>query len=212
MRRNGGLGVDRARAGTKGGAKRKPTGTQRKTAAEIVARNSEIAKLREVGQLMWEEIAARFGIGLATAKRGYDDHLAGREYAATFEQAMTDMREYVAVIQRNRQALAKIAHELPELLPVGAEESDEQRVARISAAKQRPQVRIAAIHEQADLIFKEIALRQAIGDLPADFDELVATRDFDWVFTEIMVVLLRGDAVPGAVHDGLQFCHSAACG
>jgi hypothetical protein len=121
----------------KGGAKKNPTGTQRKTAAEIVSRNAEIAELREVRQLTWSEIAMRFGIGVATAKRGYDDHIAGREYHPSFDQAMREMREYVAVLRRNQQALAVIAHDLPEL----------------DGAERRtpfdPRVRIAAIHEQA---------------------------------------------------------------
>jgi hypothetical protein len=169
----------RATATTKAGGPKKRTGTQRKTAAEIAARNAEIAKLREVNLMPWEEIAEKYKIDVKTARRGYDDHLAARYHEASFERALSEMREYVGVIQASRRALSQVIHDLP----VEGEEADAE------AVKVETRARIAAIHEQSELIFKEIAIRQAVGDLPADFSEMTAHQDFTAIMGEVLALL-----------------------
>lgn len=187
---------DRANAPTKAGGKQpiKPRG-QRVTAAEIAARNAEIVKLREVDRLMWEEIAQRYGIDEKTARRGYDDHMAAREHVQSFDRAMRDMREYVSVLIRNQQVLARIAHELDEEEVPAAEEGAEPTRRQI---RRDVRERIAALHEGTDQMFKEIAIRQAIGDLPARFAEMTAARDMEWAIEQIMAVL-KENGVPRKV-------------
>lgn len=190
--------ADRSTAATKAGG-RKPT-KSRLTAAEIVTRNAEIAKLREVDLLMWGQIAARFEIDEKTARRGYDAHIEAQEAeAASFVTAMKDMRRYVQVLVRDQQALAQIAHDLemsePEVVEVEGADSITRDPKQI---KHDIRSRIAAIHEKNDLMFKEIAVRQAIGDLPTRFAELVSSRDWEQAYERAMEVLKRHD-IPHAV-------------
>lgn len=187
---------DRSTASSKAGTKR--TGTKRATASEIAARNAHIVRLREVDRLMWSEIGVLFGIDEKTARRGYDAHIEGRQYEQSFENAMRDMREYVAVLVRHQQLLARIAYELddpaesikpPEDTPPPEGEEGKLQV----EVRVETRTRIMALHEQVDLMLKEIALRQAIGDLPARFSEMTAARDFEWAIEQIMLVLKEHD-------------------
>lgn len=192
--------ADRSTASTKDGGQKPKRGTTRGTAAEIVTRNAEIAKLREVDLLLWEQIATRYGITIKTARAGYDAHLAAQEAeAASFVTAMKEMRRYVQVLVRDQQALALIAHDLemsePEVVEVEGADSITRDPKQI---KHDIRSRIAAIHEKNDLMFKEIAVRQAIGDLPTRFAELVSSRDWEQAYERAMEVLKRHD-IPHAV-------------
>lgn len=175
----------RATAASK--APRKPTtGTQRMTAAEIVARNAQIAKLREADRLPWEEIAARFTVDVQTARRGYDSHVDARQHEVSFERAMREMREYVAVLESVQMKLAVIARD-----PTVGE--DGKKVRRVPATAPSNRERVAAMHELIDVLFKQIAIKQAIGDLPANFADLSVGRDYELVLEKIMVVLKQHD-------------------
>lgn len=146
---------------------------------------------------MWEQIATHFGIDEKTARSGYDSHIAAREHEVNFERAMRDMREYATVLIRNQQALAKIAHELddddeaavePQPVPE-AKEGEPVKLASKVGVDTR--TRILAMHEMVEQMFKEIAIRQAIGDLPVRFEEMAAAKDLEWSIEQIMAILQK---------------------
>lgn len=196
--------ADRSTASTKDGGPKKKTGTRRGTSAEIVARNAEIAKLREVDLWLWEEIAEKFGNTVKTVRAGYDSHVAARHLEeASFQEAMKEMRRYVQVLVRDQQALAQIAHDLkveviePEPVAEG-EDAPAAGEPKTRTIRHDIRARIAAMHEKVDLMFKEIAIRQAIGDLPTRFAELTSERDWERAHERTMEVLKRHD-IPHAV-------------
>jgi hypothetical protein len=156
---------------------------KRASPGQAVARNARIVQLRDQYLLPWEQIAAKLGISYTAAREGYQQHFEDIPYERSLKRALEEMRAYVRVIQADRAELAIFARNLPSL---DAKKDD-------PPPNYDPRTRIAAIHEQASLIFQEITIRQACGDLPMQFNELVADRDFEAILDGIMELL--------AIHD-----------
>jgi hypothetical protein len=150
------------------------------TVAETVRRNQQIVVMRDVDMLTFTAIAGKLEISEKTAREGYGMYVNEIAPLIESEEALDKAREYLRKL-----------------------EGVQSRFASIAATTRIETVRIQALRQIVDTMWREIELRQAIGLLPKNLGTLKVTADVRW-FVDKVITLLEKHDVPEEMFDELD--------